>query len=86
VDFLDFCLAVWAYKETTPCSVTSWGRTQAHNHFVGGMANSMHVHWKAVDVVYDSLLPLARRQDAARAAGLILIAEDDHDHLMAALD
>lgn len=34
-------------------SITSWGRTNAHNHAVGGVEHSPHVAWVAADVVYD---------------------------------
>jgi hypothetical protein len=44
-----YCLALGG-------SVTSWGRTPAHNIAVGGDPRSLHQVWKAADVTYDALL------------------------------
>lgn len=78
---LDFAAALIAYCAATGASVTSWGRTLAHNKTAGGAANSFHLTWQAADVVYDARLPLPQRKALARHLGLELIAEGDHDHL-----
>ena len=48
---LDFADALRAYCQATSGSLTSWGRTPAHNKAVGGVTES------AADVVYDVKLP-----------------------------
>ena len=54
---LDFADALRAYCQATSGSVTSWGRTPAHNKAVGGVTESAHTLWIAADVVYDVKLP-----------------------------
>lgn len=80
--FERFCLRIRSYCDATAGSVTSWGRTVKHNRDVGGDARSLHVAWKAVDVVYDPPAPaLDVRQTLAASFGLYVWPEDDHDHL-----
>lgn len=83
MDVIDFALALVEYRKQLPCSVTSWGRDPAHNHAVGGAANSKHLHDLAADVVYPADVAITHRIDTARRLGLILRAEPDHDHLEA---
>ena len=64
-------------------SVTSLGRTPAHNVAVGGVADSLHQVWLAGDVVYDAPQPLEARERTAARLGLRLVPESDHDHLQA---
>lgn len=80
---LEFADALRAYCARTLGSVTSWGRTPAHNTAVGGVAGSLHQLWLAGDVVYDKPLLLEVRQQAASRLGLRLVPESDHDHLQA---
>lgn len=79
-EFLD---ALRAYCAATSGSVTSYGRTPKHNHAVGGVAASAHLLWLAADVVYDPGTDRATRGPLAERVGLVLIIEDDHDHLQA---
>lgn len=51
-----FANAVRKYCLVFGGSVTSWGRTPAHNVSVGGDRRSLHQVWKAADVVYDAHL------------------------------
>lgn len=84
--FHEFCDAVRMYGMLTDASVTSWGRTVAHNAAVGGVTYSAHQFWLACDVVYDrpaALSDVARREMAKRL-GLNLIVEGDHHHLQTA--
>ncbi len=78
IHFLD---ALRSYCAALGASVTSYGRTTAHNHAVGGVEYSPHRVWLAADVVYDTPPSLAERQELARRLGLMLIVEGDHDHL-----
>lgn len=63
-------------------SVTSWGRTVAHNKMVGGVSGSAHTWFLGADVVWDaqpSGFALAVRQ-AAYDLGLWVLWEGDHTH------
>ncbi len=80
-DQLDFAAAIIDYCTHTHASVTSWGRTIAHNTAVGGVAHSRHLTWTAVDVIYDSPILITERKTIAASLGLWLIDERDHDHL-----
>jgi hypothetical protein len=77
----DFGLRVQLYCHLLEGSVTSWGRSVAHNAVVGGVPQSAHLYWLAVDVTYDGPRNLALALDTARRLGLLLIHEADHDHL-----
>jgi hypothetical protein len=76
---IDYCQAMRG-------SVTSWGRTLAHNRAVGGDARSLHLTWRAADVVYDTMPDRAAAQDAARRRELYVHREGDHDHIRPAED
>ena len=77
----EFATAAYRYGKATGASVTSWGRTPKHNKSLKGVPNSWHLTWKAVDVVYDKVPPLATANQLAESLGLKLIREKDHDHL-----
>lgn len=77
----EFAQAAYAYCVTTNGSVTSWFRTRKHNAAVGGLVNSSHVNGVAVDVVYDSPVDYVFANKAAQQVGLLLMREEDHDHL-----
>src|SRR6266581_3714404 len=64
-------------------SVTSWGRSTAHNAAVGGKADSQHVDWTAADVVWDDRTrpDLEGLQREAARWGLEVDREADHDHI-----
>jgi len=72
-------------------SVTSWGRSPAHNKSLpGAVADSQHLEWTALDVVWDpgTIPELGTLEAAARTMGLKVIrnahaapGERDHDHL-----
>ena len=64
-------------------SVTSWGRSPAHNEAVGGKADSQHLFWTAADVVWDSGTrpELSVLQAEAAKVGLEVDREPDHDHV-----
>jgi hypothetical protein len=70
-----------AYCAATGASVTSYGRTLAHNQKVGGVPDSAHLLWLAADVVYDKDGDVEWRTRVAKRLGLTLIHEGDHDHL-----
>ena len=77
-DFLD---AIRNYCTRFHASVTSYGRTPAHNTHVGGVLSSAHQFWLAADVVYDEVVPELIRRDVAKRLGLLLIVEGKYDHL-----
>ncbi len=64
-------------------SVTSWGRSAAHNKAVGGRDDSQHLGWTACDVVWDDRTrpPLEVLQHEATKVGLEVDREADHDHI-----
>ena len=79
---LEFASALVAYCAATGGSVTSWGRTPAHNKAVGGVADSAHLVWTGCDVVYDAGMAADPSRDLIAARlGLMLVHEGDHDHV-----
>ena len=74
-----FATAVRTLCQTYGGSVTSWGRTIAHNAAVGGVKGSAHTWWVGADVVWDSI-PTPSMAQEAFTAGLRVIHERDHDH------
>lgn len=60
-----------------PWQATSWWRDVEHNARVGGHAYSQHLLGLAADSAPSS----EGFRRAARAAGLIVVAEGDHDHV-----
>jgi hypothetical protein len=68
-------------------SVTSWGRSPAHNASLpGSVPDSEHQEWVACDLTWD---PNTRPSDgvlraACRECGLELTKEADHDHVQLA--
>jgi len=80
----EFAEAVAQYCQLTGASETSGGRTAEHNQKVGGVPHSAHRYFRGRDVIYDAPVPLPLRREHAHRLGLMLIAEDDHDHLQPA--
>jgi hypothetical protein len=70
----EYCLALGG-------SVTSWGRSTHHNAAVGGDPRSLHLTWRAVDVVYDVTPALSDALAVAAPLGLYVHREGDHDHV-----
>ena len=77
----EFLTSLMIYCSRTRASVTSYGRTTAHNLAVHGVASSPHLAWLGADVVYDDPLPREHKKDYADRLGFLLIEEGDHDHL-----
>jgi len=77
----EFHAAACAYRAHFEASVTSAGRTIAHNQLVGGVPKSAHLFNLAEDVIYDHVPPQDERLEIARRLGLKVIFEGDHDHL-----
>ncbi|HKC82587.1 MAG TPA: D-Ala-D-Ala carboxypeptidase family metallohydrolase [bacterium] len=84
---LRFAAALWHLVDRFPgMSVTSWGRSPAHNAAVGGLPASQHLTWTAGDVVWDAGTrpDNATLEAAAHDVGLDVYREPDHDHLQLA--
>jgi len=77
----EFTEAVIIYCSLTGGSVTSFGRTEKHNKTVGGVKDSDHLYWRAMDVVYDEPVSVEGRKEIAERHGLFLLIEAAHDHL-----
>lgn len=80
---IPFLLAVISLSVEFDLSVTSWIRTRARNHKVGGMPHSLHMMGLAVDVVLDNETDTMLFLSKARSLGLIALDERDHIHLQA---
>ena len=63
--------------------VISWGRSESHNKAVGGVANSMHRLFLAVDVELDEGESIATLSASAQRIGLELIEEPGSIHIQA---
>jgi len=82
MDAIAFTFAVLTLKAKWNFSVTSWGRTTKHNEDVGGVPDSYHLLWMAIDIIFDT--PLKKNlqfEKDARLAGLLAIFEGDCYHL-----
>lgn len=78
---MDFFLAVMSLSARFRFSVSSWGRSVDHNRAVGGVEDSMHLYFMAVDVVLDSDLDAIPFCEAARRLGLVCLQEPEHLHV-----
>lgn len=77
----EFATALQQYCLMTGGSVTSYGRTAKRNREVGGVEYSAHRFWRGADVVYDSPIDEGVAKVTASRLDLLVIREDDHDHL-----
>lgn len=76
-----FAAALHALCHPYGGSITSWGRTNRHNRYVGGVEGSPHIWWLGADVVWDKLPALGELQVLARSLGLMIVREGSHDHV-----
>lgn len=74
-------MTVRLLSRIVPFSVTSWGRTAQRNKAVGGVANSWHLDYMAVDVVLDDVSDLNRLRQYCAALSLEVIAGEGHWHI-----
>lgn len=79
--FVEFCLTVRTLGRIHGLSVMSWGRTVEHNRRVGGIPNSWHLDWLAVDVVLEDPRAFDAVKADAERLGLDVVCEADHVHL-----
>lgn len=79
--FVEFCCAVRCLCRLHKASVTSWGRTVAHNIKVGGKATSWHLDFMAVDLELDHPESARVLKIDAERLGFDAVIEDDHVHL-----
>ena len=78
---LDFVKRVLHVRLKWGLSVTSWGRTPAHNKAVGGVEGSLHMMWTGLDVVLESPGQNIEFEKDCSSVGLHAIYEVDHYHL-----
>ena len=81
MDMFQFVVAVIRYCALTDGSVTSWGRTRRRNAAVAGVRRSPHLFWMGADVAYDEAIDEAEAAIVGSRLGLLVIREQDHDHL-----
>ena len=62
-------------------SVTSWGRSAPHNQLVGGLPDSFHLDFRAVDVELDPKQDRAAFIKRAGQLGLEVTTEGGYLHL-----
>ncbi len=77
----EFLTSLMIYCTRLGGSVTSYGRTPAHDHALRPLNHPPHVAWVGADVVYDARPTEELAVNEARAVGLKLLREVDHDHL-----
>ncbi len=82
----EFATRLAMVASVVPCSVTSWGRSAAHNAAVGGHPDSWHRLWLGADVVLDDPRdrPLFERQCVR--LGLRVVDEGNHLHVQPGLE
>lgn len=79
MDVATFAAAVITLKTRFRFSVTSWFRTDSHNHAVGGQPNSTHLYGLGVDVILDD--PADKPDFTAAASRFDITVLDEKDHL-----
>jgi len=83
MNIVDFSLLLVGLSARWKFSVVSWGRSEKHNAAVGGLPNSMHLYFLAVDVVLDDEKDTILFCEAVRRCGLISVNEPGHLHVQA---
>jgi hypothetical protein len=78
---LDFTIAVLSLATRFRFSVKSWGRSEKHNHDVGGVADSLHLVWLAMDVELDQGEDKTAFIAAAQRQGLVVVDDGGYLHL-----
>lgn len=79
--YCEFCLIVRSLCRIHKLSVTSWGRTVERNRKAGGLKNSWHLDFMAVDCEPDDRTDATALKEDAEALGLDCVLEVDHVHL-----
>jgi len=77
----EFTIAVLGLAARFRFSITSWGRSVAHNAAVGGHPDSMHLYFLAVDCELDDPLDEPAFVQTAERLGLQVIREPRHLHV-----
>lgn len=84
MNWVGFIRSVWLLCYKHKGSVSSWGRTIAHNKAVGGVPDSWHTLWLGCDVVLDDMRQNTEFENDAQFLGLWAKMEGDHYHLQPA--
>jgi len=78
---VEFTIAVLSLATRFRFSVTSWGRSVKHNHDVGGVADSMHLYFLAMDVELDQGEDKPAFIAAAQRQGLVVVDDGGDLHV-----
>jgi uncharacterized protein YcbK (DUF882 family) len=78
-----FLATIQDILKTYKGSVTSWQRSPAHNHHVGGSPHSLHLLGLAVDVLFDSPQDKQAAIKLATTWGIHYLDEQTHVHFQA---
>lgn len=78
---IDFAMACMLVCLKWRGSVTSWGRTEERNVFVGGQPGSLHLNWLGMDIVLDEPGKNTEFERDCAALGVSGLYEEDHYHL-----
>lgn len=77
----DFAIAILGLAARFRFSVTSWGRSEKHNHDVRGVADSLHLYFLAVDVELDEGEDRPAFIVAAQRQGLVVVDDGGDLHV-----
>lgn len=80
-EVIAFVMCILQLKDEFAISCTGWGRTPARNKAVGGLPESWHLDWLAVDIVRDRGVDKAKLLARITAMGLQYEDESDHIHI-----
>jgi hypothetical protein len=84
---IDFASRILELSRNFKFSVTSWGRTEAHNKCVGSVhSDSKHCEWLAVDAVLDDLKDAPAFKAWINKIGLGFLDEGTHIHIQPHLE
>jgi hypothetical protein len=78
---VEFAIAVLGLAARFKFSVTSWGRSVKHNVAVGGLDDSLHLVWLAMDIELDDPGDKAAFVLAAKRQGLIVVDDGGDLHV-----